>query len=155
MFFGKAARSGSVAPAHQDNAFQNMQPPEVVICTIAIDESTPANGVLCVQKGSHRLGVLPHRPSGVMGFSQTLITPVDPVAHPEIQLCMKPGDMSLHHTNAIHYSGANTTDKSRRTVGLQYYSSRTKRDEEGWARYQAELKRLHSENKQPAQVGMR
>ena len=27
MFFGKAAHSGSVAPAHQDNAFQNLQPP--------------------------------------------------------------------------------------------------------------------------------
>lgn len=142
-FFGKAAHSGSVTPAHQDNAFQNFQPPESLVFTIAIDESTPANGVLIVQKGSHQLGLLPHRPSGVLGFSQTLINPVDTGKYPEVQLCMKPGDVSLHHTNTIHRSGANTTDRSRRQLGLVYRSSRAKRDEAGWAAYQTELKKLH------------
>ncbi len=142
-FFGKAAHAGSVTPAHQDNAFQNLQPPDVLICTIAIDESTPENGALTVQKGSHKLGVLPHRPSGVMGFSQTLIEPLDTKQYPEVQLCMKPGDICLHHTNVIHRSGANTTGKSRRQLGIQYRSSLAQRDEVGWARYQAELKKLH------------
>lgn len=142
-FFGKAAKSGSVTPPHQDNAFQNLQPPEDLVCTIAIDESTPENGALTVQKGSHKLGLLPHRPSGVMGFSQTLINPVDTVKWPEVQLCMKPGDICLHNTNTIHRSNPNTTDKSRRQLGIIYRSSRAKRDEAGWARYQAELKKLH------------
>lgn len=144
-FFGKAARSGSVTPPHQDNGFQNLVPPEDLVCTIAIDESTPENGVLTVQKGSHKLGLLPHRPSGVLGFSQTLIDPVDTKQYPEVQLCMKPGDICLHNTNTIHRSGPNTTDKSRRQLGLIYRSSRAKRDEVGWAKYQESLKKLHAE----------
>lgn len=143
-FFGKAARSGSTTPPHQDNAFQNLQPPEDLVCTIAIDESTPENGVLTVQKGSHKLGLLPHRSSGVLGFSQTLIEPVDTRQYPEVQLCMKPGDICLHNTNTIHRSGPNTTDKSRRQLGLIYRSSRAKRDEVGWAKYQESIKKLHA-----------
>jgi len=147
-FFAKAARAGSVTPPHQDNAFQNLQPPEDLVCTIAIDESTPANGALTVQRGSHKLGLRPHRPSGGMGFSQRLINPVDTRQYPEVQLCMQPGDIGLHHTNTIHRSGPNTTDQSRRQLGIMYRSSRAQRDEAGWARYQAELKKLHDQ--QPA-----
>jgi ectoine hydroxylase-related dioxygenase (phytanoyl-CoA dioxygenase family) len=150
MFFGKAARSGSGAPAHQDNAFQNIDPPEELVCTIAIDESTPANGALCVRCGSHHAGRLPHRASGVMGFSQTLVEPLDPVKYPEVQLCMQPGDVCLHHTNTVHYSGPNTTDRSRRQLGIGYRTSRAQRDEKSWERYQAELKALHAQAAKPA-----
>src|SRR5690349_9748810 len=31
-FFGKAARSGSVTPPHQDNGFQNLVPPDDLVC---------------------------------------------------------------------------------------------------------------------------
>lgn len=145
FFFGKAARSGSVTPPHQDNAFQNLKPAEAFVATISIDASTPENGALTCQKGSHKLGILPHRPSGVMGFSQTLVSPLSTTEYPEVQLCMTPGDVALHHTNTIHRSEGNTTDRSRRQLGVQYYSSRAKRDEESWARYQEELQKLHKE----------
>lgn len=144
MYFGKAAYSGSSAPAHQDNAFQNLTPPEELVCTIAIDEATAANGALCVLKGSHNLGMLPHRPSGVLGFSQTLVAQPSKDEFVEVQLCMKPGDVCLHHTNTVHYSGPNTTDTSRRTIGIGYRTARAKRDEVGWAKYQEEARKLHA-----------
>ncbi len=143
-FFGKAARSGSVTPPHQDNAFQNLAPPEELVATIAIDESTPANGALTVQRGTHKLGTLPHRPSGVMGFSQTLIEPVDTRQYPEVQLCLKPGDVCLHHTNTIHRSDGNQTGKSRRQLALQYRSAQAQRDPAAWERYQEEVRKLHA-----------
>jgi phytanoyl-CoA hydroxylase len=146
MFFGKVAFSGSVAPAHQDNAFQNLQPPEDLVCTIAVDSSTPANGALTVRRGSHKLGQLPHRPTGVMGFSQTLVTPLDSEQYPEMQLCMEPGDICIHHTNAVHYSGPNTTSQSRRQLGISYRTTRARRDEAAWEAYQDELKKLHRAN---------
>ena len=59
---------------------------------------------------------------------------------------MKPGDICLHHTNTIHRSGPNTTAKSRRQLALGFRSSLAKRDEAGWARYQAQLKQLHEQN---------
>ncbi len=145
FYFGKAAHAGSVTPAHQDNGFQNYIPPDVLIITIALDESTPENGALTVQKGSHTIGILPHRPSGVLGFSQTLVEPLSKEKYPEIHLCMKPGDICLHHTNAVHYSGANKTSKSRRQLGIQFKASTAVRDEAGWARYQADLKKLYAE----------
>jgi ectoine hydroxylase-related dioxygenase (phytanoyl-CoA dioxygenase family) len=148
MFFGKAARSGSTAPPHQDNAFQNLIPPEDLVCTIAIDASTPENGALTVQRGSHRAGRLPHRPSGVMGFSQTLAAPLDKTAYPEVQLCMNRGDLCLHHTNTVHYSCPNTTERSRRQLGIGYRTSRAARDDASWSSYQAELQKLH--RSQPA-----
>lgn len=149
-FFGKAAYSGSVTPAHQDNAFQNLQPPEKLFCTVAIDESTPENGALTVQSGSHRLGRLPHRASGVMGFSQMLIEPVSVEDYPAVQLCMQPGDICLHHTNTIHFSGANNSPRSRRQLAIGYRSARAKLDEAGWAKYQAELRELLEKNAAPA-----
>jgi phytanoyl-CoA hydroxylase len=145
-FFGKTAHSGSVTPAHQDNAFQNLQPPEKLFCTIAIDESTSENGALTVQSGSHRLGRLPHRASGVMGFSQTLIESVSVDDYPAVQLCMEPGDICLHHTNTIHYSGANNSPRSRRQLAIGYRSARAKLDEAGWAKYQADLRDLLEKN---------
>jgi ectoine hydroxylase-related dioxygenase (phytanoyl-CoA dioxygenase family) len=148
MFFGKAARVGSVTPPHQDNAFQCWQPPEALTATLALDESTPDNGVLICQKGSHKAGLLPHRPSGVMGFSQTLIEPLDTVAYPEVQLCMKPGDVSLHHINTVHRSGPNRTDRSRRQFGIGYRASRAQRDEVRRAKYKEALEKLHAQAKQ-------
>ncbi len=144
MFFGKAARSGSLTPPHQDNGFHHLDPAEDLVCTISIDESTPENGALCVQRGSHKFGRLPHRPSGVIGFSQTLLEPLDPISYPEVRVCMRPGDVCLHHANVIHYSGPNKTARSRRQLGIGYRTSRAKRDEAAWAKYQAELNELYA-----------
>jgi ectoine hydroxylase-related dioxygenase (phytanoyl-CoA dioxygenase family) len=144
MFFGKAAHSGSSAPPHQDNAFQNLCPPEDLVCTLAIDRSTPENGALTVHRGSHKAGRLRHRASGVMGFSQTLLEPLSEKEYPSVQLCMNPGDICLHHTNTVHFSGPNNTDKSRRQLGIGYRTSRARLDEQAWTDYQSELAKLHA-----------
>jgi ectoine hydroxylase-related dioxygenase (phytanoyl-CoA dioxygenase family) len=79
-----------------------------------------------------------------LGFSQTLIEPLDEQKYPPVQLCMEPGDVCLHHTNTVHFSGPNKTDKSRRQFGIGYRTSRAKLDEQAWADYQTELKKLHA-----------
>lgn len=143
-YFGKAARTGSVTPAHQDNAFQHLVPPLGLELTIAIDESTVDNGALICQRGSHNLGTLPHRLSGVMGFSKTLIDAVDTAAYPEIALCMKPGDICVHGVNTIHRSGANKSDRPRRQLGIGYRSARAKLDSIAAAKHTADLEALHA-----------
>jgi len=145
MFFAKAAGSGSETPPHQDNAFQNMQPPEGLTATIALDLSTPDNGVLCCQAGSHKCGLLPHVPSGVPGFSRRLADPLVTAQYPPEQLCMVPGDVAFHHLNTVHYSGDNTSANSRRQIGIGYYSSRAERDEAAFAAYQDEVADLHQD----------
>jgi phytanoyl-CoA hydroxylase len=145
MFFAKAAGAGSETPAHQDNAFQHWNPPDALTLTLAVDESTPANGPLICLKGSHKLGVLPHRQSGVMGFSRTLIDAVDPEVYPKVALCMKPGDIALHHINTIHCSEPNSSSSHRRQIGMAYRSSTARRDEEGFQRYLRDLEQLHNQ----------
>jgi ectoine hydroxylase-related dioxygenase (phytanoyl-CoA dioxygenase family) len=143
-FFGKPAQDGSVTPAHRDNVFQHWDPPEAVTLTIAVDESSLENGALICQRGTHRLGALPHRPSGVQGFSMALIEPPDLTVHPEVPLCMKPGDIAAHHITTVHRSDANRTDQSRRQIAIGYYSSRAKQDQDALAEYKARLGKLHT-----------
>ena len=146
MCFGKPARSGSVTPPHQDNAFQSWDPPEAMTITIAVDASTADNGVLICQRGSHKAGLLPHRPSGVMGFSQMLIDTPDTAEYPEEEIRMVPGDVFLHSVHTVHRSGANHTDRSRRQLAIVCHSSRAKVDEQRQARTQEILRNLHADN---------
>ena len=96
------------------------------------------------QRGSHKIGVQPHRPSGVAGFSQMLADPLDPELFPEVAVRMEPGDLCLHHTNTVHRSGPNGTDRPRRMVSLIYHSDLIRRNEEACARIAQERERLHS-----------
>lgn len=145
-FFGKPAGDGGVVPSHQDNVFQYWVPPESLAVTLAVDASTVDNGALVCQQGSHRLGVLPHRPSGVMGFSMQLIEPLDLVAHPEVALCMRPGDVAVHHVTTVHRSGANLTDRARRQMVVGFHSSRAQPDEAARAEHRVRLAELHAKN---------
>jgi ectoine hydroxylase-related dioxygenase (phytanoyl-CoA dioxygenase family) len=144
MFFAKHADHGSATPPHQDNVFQCWSPPDALAATIAIDASTVENGALTIQQGSHRIGLLPHRPSGVKGFSQVLCEPLDTVAYPEVALCMEPGDVAFHHVLAIHRSDPNTSGRSRRQLGIGYSSSHSRRDEAALARYKTDLGKLNA-----------
>lgn len=147
MYFAKQGGAGSVTPAHQDNAFQHWDPPEALTVTVAVDESTPANGPLICLKGSHKLGVLPHRQSGVLGFSRALASPANTRVYREVALCLEPGDVALHHINTIHRSEANPSPRHRRQIGLGYRSTRARRDEQGHERYLQDLDRLHKDNR--------
>lgn len=81
-----------------------------------------------------------------MGFTQTVIEPVDTGEHPGVQWSMKTGDMYLHHTNTIHRSGPHSTAKSRRRFAIDPGHSLAKRDEAGRARCQAGLRKLHEQH---------
>src|SRR3954469_19044493 len=65
--FNKPARIGSGVPAHQDNAYFCQSPPDVLTVWFAMDPVTEANGPVFYQRGSHKLGLLPHKASGVKG----------------------------------------------------------------------------------------
>jgi len=146
MYFGKPARTGSISPAHQDNVFQCWDPPEAMTLTITIDQSTCGNGPLICQKGSHRLGLLPHKPSSMLGFSQMLIETPDTDRYPQVTIKMNPGDVCLHAINTIHLSEANQTNQPSRQLGISAHSSRAHVDEIMFAQRQAILDKLHAEH---------
>ena len=145
MFFGKVAHSGSQTPHHQDNFYQCFEPPDAMRITIALDSSTAANGPLICQKGSHRLGILPHQPSQVLGFSQVLIEPPDKTRYPDVKICLEPGDICLHATNTVHHSGPNRTDRSRRQLAIECRATRVRQNEQMLADRRKVVERLHNQ----------
>ena len=59
--------------------------------------------------------------------------------YPEEPLALSPGDISLHHVNTLHHSGANGSDCDRRQFAVGYRSSLAVKHVERQARYQQEL----------------
>jgi len=145
-YFAKLAGVGSATPSHQDNIFQHYDPPLALTLTISLSAAIPENGVLICRRGSHQGGLLPHRPSNVLGFSQTLERLPTTAQYPEVPLLLTPGDISLHHVNTIHYSHANRSGQDRRQFAIGYRSSLAVRDERRYEEYQEILKRLHEQS---------
>jgi phytanoyl-CoA hydroxylase len=126
--FNKPARIGSGVPYHQDNAYFCQTPPDMLTVWIAIDPVTEANGPVFFLKGSHRVGMLPTRLSGVRGNSIGLAdSPATPLNE---QFCglLNPGDATIHHCETIHHSAPNTTDHARLGLLLVYRGSHTQTD---------------------------
>lgn len=143
IYFGKPAGDGTPAPPHQDNGFNMWSPPLALNVSIAVDPHRLENGAMHCNRGSHTLGVQPHKPSGVPGFSQTIAAPVDEKQFPPVPCLMDAGDLMVHHIDTVHFSGGNRSTQSRRMLTTTYWSPRIKRDEAKYAAIQAERLRLH------------
>lgn len=152
QYFGKPAYEGSVTPWHQDNGFQHYNPPESLMIWLALRDVDEEMGCVVFAKGSHALGVVPHVPSGVLGFSQTVRDPPDPERFLEVKATMKRGSLSLHHCNMFHRSGPNKTDRPRPALSVNYRTRRAIPDVEERARVKREVARLIEEQngEQPA-----
>lgn len=126
--FNKPARIGSGVPYHQDNAYFCQTPPDMLTLWVAIDPVTVQNGAVYFFKGSHKLGLLPTKPSGVMGNSIGLAEP--PGTPKSEQFCgtLEPGDATIHHCEVIHHSDPNRTSQPRLGLLLVYRGSHTKTD---------------------------
>jgi ectoine hydroxylase-related dioxygenase (phytanoyl-CoA dioxygenase family) len=126
--FNKPARIGSGVPPHQDNAYFCQTPPDMLTVWIAIDAVTEANGPVTYVKGSHRLGPLPTKPSGVRGNSIGLAE-MPAVGEGDVLVALlAPGDATIHHCDTIHYSAPNTTDLPRLGFLLVFRGSHTTTD---------------------------
>jgi len=117
---------------------------------LALDDVDEENGCVVFAKGSHALGTVPHAPSGVLGFSQTVKEPPDPQAFPEVKAIMRRGSVSLHHCNMFHRSGPNRSSRSRRALAVNFRTTRAVADLEKRARVKAEVARLLDKTQEQA-----
>ena len=135
--FNKPARIGSGVPPHQDNAYFCQTPPDMLTVWIAIDAVTAANGPVTYVKGSHRLGPLPTKPSGVRGNSIGLAGMPETSEDDLLVALLEPGDATIHHCDTIHYSAPNTTDYPRLGFLLVFRGGHTQTDPALKATYSA------------------
>ena len=116
---GEQGRGERFVAWHQDVTYWGLEPPLAVSGWIAIDDSDLENGCMRVIKGSHRNGLLPHgradRVGNLLSINQEIPRElVDERA--AVDICLKAGQVSLHHGLLVH--GSNPNRSSRRRCGL-------------------------------------
>ncbi len=120
----KEPKVGGAWEWHQDYGYwyknEFLFPDELISVMVAITEATKQNGCLQVIKGSHRMGRVEHGFVGTQtGASQRYVD----LALKTMELVyveLKPGDTLFFHSNILHRSEANLSDKSRWSIISAY-----------------------------------
>lgn len=124
----KAPHSASRVPWHQDGTYFGLEPFEHVTAWVALTPSTEAMGCVEMVPRSHGDGQLAHAdkpdPTLMVSRGQTLVMDIDEST--AVKMIMEPGDVSFHHTMAVHRSGPNTTDAPRIGIGISYIPTRVR-----------------------------
>lgn len=138
-WFNKPARIGKATPPHQDGYYFHLQPNEALTYWIPLDVVDESNGCLRYVPGSHRRGIRPHERTQTLGFSQGIsdFGPADEKS--ERLVLVKPGDVVVHHSLLIHHAHANTSERSRRALGLVYFAARAQVDIQAREAYRQKL----------------
>lgn len=141
QFFNKPPGIGKATPPHQDGYYFMLDPCEAVTMWLALDTVDDENGCVRYVRGSHRQEMRAHSRTQTLGFSQGITdypTPQD--TELETAMHAEPGDLLVHHAMTIHRADANrSSHRSRRALGLIYYSERAKEDAQAHAEYQRRL----------------
>lgn len=115
LVFYKPPHDEGYASWHQDSVYSGWHLTPSVSAWIALTVSEPANGCMRVVPGSHKQGVLEHDnvqdPNLLNKRGERLRMDVD--ESQAVDVVLKPGEMSLHHTNIVHGSNPNTSDGPR------------------------------------------
>ena len=118
----KEAETPAFTPWHQDATYFGLEPFEHITAWIALTPSTREMGCVRVLPGSHREGQLQHRdradPRVMLSRGQTAARDIDEAA--AVDLEMAPGEVSFHHTLALHRSGPNRSRRRRIGIGISY-----------------------------------
>jgi phytanoyl-CoA hydroxylase len=145
-WFNKPPGTSKPTPPHQDNYYFNLKPPKALTVWLALDPIDRENGCLRYVAGSHLLGLRPHAPSQILGFSQGIVDygPEDEAR--EVQIHLDAGDAVVHHCELIHRADPNASRvHSRRAFALVFRGVSCQRDEAAFARYHDQVKDQHRE----------
>jgi len=113
----KEPRVGGAWEWHQDYGYwyknQFLFPDQLVSVMIALTEANRDNGCLQVIKGSHKLGRVNHGFAGEqVGADMEMVDHALQVME-HIYVELQPGDALFFHSNILHRSEANTSDRPR------------------------------------------
>lgn len=113
----KEPKVGGAWEWHQDYGYwyknEFLLPEQMMSVMIAITEANKANGCLQVIKGTHKMGRIEHGFAGEqVGASQHYVDlALKTMEHIYVEL--EPGDALFFHSNLLHRSEANLSDKAR------------------------------------------
>lgn len=141
QYFNKPPSIGLPTPPHQDGYYFKLDPCEAVTMWMALEPVDETTGCVRYIPGSHLRGMRPHGRTGTLGFSQGITDfPTAEDVATEISFPALPGDLLAHHALTIHRASGNTSPtRSRRAIGLIYYSVNAQQDKAAWKRYKSDL----------------
>ncbi len=109
---------------HQDSAYFNIDPMNIITIWAALDDVTLDNGCLWVIPGSHKEGLVDHSETWMVGDRQDKRIPDDAIdTTREKSIVMSVGSCSFHHSLLLHRSGPNNTPDYRRGLATHYMSA--------------------------------
>ena len=112
----KEPKEGGAWEWHQDYGYwykNGCLYPHMGSCLTALDKADKENGCLQVVKGSHHMGRIEHRTTGAQtGADEDRVNEILKVL-PLIYCELDPGDALFFHSNLLHRSDANKSDRSR------------------------------------------
>jgi non-haem Fe2+, alpha-ketoglutarate-dependent halogenase len=115
LVFYKPPHDASYASWHQDSVYSGWHLTPSVSAWIALTPSEPSNGCMRVIPGSHKQGLLEHDnvhdPNLLNKRGERLRMDVNESR--AVDVVLRPGEMSLHHSNIIHGSDPNTSGGPR------------------------------------------
>ncbi len=140
-YFAKPKKIGLSSPMHQDNYYWNLKNPNSFTIWIAIDKATKKNGAVEYLLGSHKK-LYSHIASYAPGSSQKVqeIEKLKKKYKTKI-FSLNSGDCLIHHSQIIHGSKKNLSNKSRKGFTVQVMTTNSKVDKVKFQRYQESLKR--------------
>lgn len=139
-FFAKAPSEGKIVSFHQDNPYWQLSTDKVITAWIALTNSNKQSGCLEVVPNSSKLGMIGKldvedaRESYLKGEKTTDSTDLLSYKHDlneflkvnkPVDICLTPGEYSIHHVNTVHGSGINNTNNHRIGFAVRYISSDT------------------------------
>lgn len=141
QYFNKPPAVGQPTPPHQDGYYFMLDPCEALTMWFALEDVDQENGCVRYVTGSHELGMREHARTQTLGFSQGIVDyPTDADRENEVALPAQPGDLLVHHALTIHRADGNrSATRTRRALGLVYFSERAREDTEAQAAYQRKL----------------
>ncbi len=128
LVFYKPPHDEAYASWHQDSVYSGWHLTPSVSAWIALTKSERSNGCMRAIPGSHKDGLLEH--DNVLGDPNLLNRRgerlrMDVDESQAVDLVLEPGEMSLHHTNIVHGSNANTSDVPRIGFIVRFVTSKT------------------------------
>jgi len=126
--FLKEARSAAFVRWHQDSTYFYLAPHLHVTAWVALSDASEAAGCMRALPGSHRWGSFAHddkpEPMNMIRRGQGISERFD--AETGYALPLQAGEMSLHHTDLVHASGANDTNDRRIGLAISYIPARVR-----------------------------
>jgi ectoine hydroxylase-related dioxygenase (phytanoyl-CoA dioxygenase family) len=115
---------------------------DFVTAWVAFDDVDDENGAMQMLRGSHTWGLLPEASNFFATDRDGQLVGLD--AHGDVEprsVVMSAGQVSFHHPLTFHGSGANTSDRMRRSLAIHFMDASVEAvaNEGGWQHYNLAL----------------